>query len=37
MVDDVEQCLDVVNAYAAPGGYIFISRGALVAMKNEAP
>lgn len=27
---------DVVNAYAAPGGYIFVTRGALNAMDDEA-
>jgi predicted Zn-dependent protease len=27
---------DEVNAYAAPGGYIFLTRGALKAMNNEA-
>ncbi|MBU3916757.1 M48 family metalloprotease [bacterium] len=25
-----------INAYACPGGYIFITRGAIAAMKNEA-
>ena len=27
---------DVVNAFAAPGGYVFVTTGALVLMKNEA-
>jgi predicted Zn-dependent protease len=27
---------DTINAYAAPGGYIFITRGALMNMENEA-
>lgn len=27
---------DAINAYAAPGGYIFVTRGALNAMSNEA-
>jgi len=27
---------DVINAFAAPGGYVFITRGAIEAMENEA-
>jgi beta-barrel assembly-enhancing protease len=27
---------DQINAFAAPGGYVFITRGALTAMRNEA-
>jgi predicted Zn-dependent protease len=27
---------DEINAYAAPGGYIFVTRGALAAMRDEA-
>lgn len=27
---------DIVNAYAAPGGYIFVTRGALIKMEDEA-
>ena len=27
---------DLVNAYSAPGGYVFITRGAIEAMRNEA-
>lgn len=27
---------DTINAYAAPGGYIFITKGALMQMENEA-
>jgi predicted Zn-dependent protease len=27
---------DEINAYAAPGGYIFVTRGALAKMQNEA-
>lgn len=27
---------DNINAYATPGGYVFISRGALLMMKNES-
>ncbi|GMT43179.1 MAG: peptidase M48 [bacterium] len=27
---------DVINAYAAPGGFIFITRGAISAMKDES-
>jgi predicted Zn-dependent protease len=27
---------DEINAYAAPGGYIFVTRGALLKMQNEA-
>lgn len=27
---------DMINAYSAPGGYIFITKGALLAMKDEA-
>ncbi len=27
---------DAINAFAAPGGYIFITKGALIAMNNEA-
>ena len=27
---------DEINAFAAPGGYIFVTRGALILMRNEA-
>lgn len=27
---------DIVNAYAAPGGYIFVTKGALIKMEDEA-
>jgi len=27
---------DTINAYAAPGGYIFVTKGAIMQMKNEA-
>lgn len=27
---------DAINAYAAPGGYIFVTRGAIMQMQNEA-